>query len=63
MLLIGHDLHHNCGFYVIGMFKLFEHCILLEIPNFDSCVRLKRLHLFDCYFTCILALGSIRYEI
>ena len=47
MLLIGHDLHHNCGLYVIGVFNLFEHCISLEIPIFDSCVGLERLHLFD----------------
>jgi hypothetical protein len=44
MLLIGHDLHHNCGLHVIGVFNLFEHCISLEIPVFDSCVGLKRLH-------------------
>jgi hypothetical protein len=25
MLLIGHDLHHNCGLHVIGVFNLFEH--------------------------------------
>jgi hypothetical protein len=47
MLLIGHDLHHNCGLSVIGVFNLFEHYIPLEIPVFDSCVRLERLYLFD----------------
>jgi uncharacterized protein YjaZ len=31
ILLIGHELHHNCGLHVIGMFNLFEQCILLEI--------------------------------
>jgi hypothetical protein len=55
MLLIGHDLHHNCRLHVIGSFNLFEYCISLEIPVFDSCVGLERLHLFDCYFTCTLA--------
>jgi hypothetical protein len=47
MLMIGHKLHHNCGLFVIGVFNLFEHCISLEIPVFDSCVGLERLHLFD----------------
>jgi hypothetical protein len=47
MLLIGHDLHHNYGLRVIGGFNLFEHCISLKIPVFDSCVGLERLHLFD----------------
>jgi hypothetical protein len=47
MLLIRHNLHHNCGLHVIGVFNLFEHCISLEILVFDSCVGLKRLHLFD----------------
>jgi hypothetical protein len=47
MLLIGHDLHHNCGLCVIGVFNLVEHCISLEIPVFNLCVGLKRLHLFD----------------
>jgi hypothetical protein len=47
MLLIGHDLHRNCGVHVIGVFNLFEHCISLEIPIFDSCVGLERLHLFN----------------
>jgi hypothetical protein len=47
MLLIGHNLHHNYGLHVIGGFNLFEHCISLEIPVFDSCVGLERLHLFD----------------
>jgi hypothetical protein len=55
MLLIRHDLHHNCGLCVIGVFNLFEHCISLEIPVFDSCVGLERLHLFDSFFTCTLA--------
>jgi hypothetical protein len=31
MLLIGHELHYNCGLHIIGMFNLFEHCISLEI--------------------------------
>jgi hypothetical protein len=47
MLLIGHDLHHNCGLCVIGVFNLFEHCISLDIPVFYSYVGLKILHLFD----------------
>jgi hypothetical protein len=47
MLLIGHDLHRNCGLHVIGLFNLFEHCLSLEIPVFDLCVGLERLHLFD----------------
>ena len=47
MLLIGHDLHHNYGLHVIGVFNLFEHCISLEIPIFDSRVGLERLYLFD----------------
>jgi hypothetical protein len=38
MLLIGHNLYHNCGLHVIGVFNLFEHCISLEISVFDSCV-------------------------
>jgi hypothetical protein len=63
MLLIGHNLHRNCGLHVNGVFNLFEHCISLEILIFDSCVGLERLHLFDRYFTCTLALGSMRYEI
>jgi hypothetical protein len=63
MLLIGHDLHRNCGLHVIGLFNLFEHCLSLEIPVFDSCVGLERLHLFDGNFTCTLALGSVGYEI
>jgi hypothetical protein len=41
MLLIGYDLHHNCGLHVIGVFNLFEHCISLEIPVFYSCVGLE----------------------
>jgi hypothetical protein len=45
MLLIGHNLHHNYRLHVIGVFNLFEHCISLEIPVFDSCVGLERLHL------------------
>jgi hypothetical protein len=40
MLLIGHNLYRNCGLHVIGVFNLFEHCLSLEIPNFDSCVGL-----------------------
>jgi hypothetical protein len=63
MLLIGHNLHRNCGLHVNGVFNLFEHCISLEILIYDSCVGLERLHLFDRYFTCTLALGSMRYEI
>jgi hypothetical protein len=47
MLLIGHKLHHNCGLFFISVFNLFEHCVSLEIPVFDSCVGLERLHLFD----------------
>jgi hypothetical protein len=47
MLFIGHKLHHNYGLFVIGVFNLFENCISLEIPVFDSCVGLERLHLFD----------------
>jgi hypothetical protein len=47
MLLIRHNLHHNCDLYVIDVVNLFQHYILLEIPDFDSCVRLKRLHLFN----------------
>jgi hypothetical protein len=30
---------------------------IIRNPVFDSCVRLERLHLFDCYFTCTLAYG------
>jgi hypothetical protein len=52
MLLIGYDLHHICGLYVISVFNLFEHCISLEIPLFNSCFGLKRLHVFDSFFTC-----------
>ena len=55
MLLIGNDLHHICGLHVIGVFNLFEHCISLEIPVFDSSVGLKRLHMFDSFFTYTLA--------
>ena len=55
MLLVGHDLHHIYELHVIGMFNLFEHCISLEITVFDSCVGLKRLHVFDPFFTCTLA--------
>jgi hypothetical protein len=54
MLLIGHDLHHNCELCVISVFNLFEHSISLEIPVFYSCVGLERLHLFDSFFTCTL---------
>jgi hypothetical protein len=53
--LIGHNLHHNCGMHVIGVFNVFEHCLSLEISVFDSCVGLERPHLFDRYFTCTLA--------
>jgi hypothetical protein len=63
MLLFGHNLHCNCGLHVIGTFNFFEQCILLEIPIFYSCVGLERLNLFDCYFTCTLALGFVGYEI
>jgi hypothetical protein len=66
MLLIGLDLtskHQNCGLHVIGMFNLFEHCISLEIPVFDSYVGLERLHVFDRFFTCTLALMFVGYEI
>ena len=59
----GHDLHYNCGLYVIGVFNLFEHCISLETPVFDSYVGLERLHVLDRFFTCTLALGSVGYEI
>jgi hypothetical protein len=47
MLLIGHDLNHNCRLCVIGMFNLFKHCISLEISVFNSYVGLEGLHLFD----------------
>ena len=47
MLLIEHNLLRNCGLHVIGVFNLFEHCISLKIPVFDSCVGLERFHLFD----------------
>jgi hypothetical protein len=47
MLLIRHNLHHNCGLRVIGVFNLFEHYISLEIPVFYLCVGLEKLHLFD----------------
>jgi hypothetical protein len=40
MLLFGHNLHCNCGLHVIGVFNVFEHCLSLEIPVFDSCVGL-----------------------
>jgi hypothetical protein len=63
MLLIGHNLHRNYGLHVIGVFNLFEQCISLEIPVFDSCVGLERLHLFDCYFTCTLTYGLWGYKI
>ena len=46
-----------------GMFNLFEHCISLKIPVFDSYVGLERLHMLDRFFTCTLALGSMGYEI
>jgi hypothetical protein len=63
MLLFGHNLYCNCGLHVIGVFNVFENCLSLEIPVFDSCIGLERLHLFDYYFTCTLALGSVRYGI
>ena len=47
VLLIGHNLHRNCGLHIIGVFNVFEHSLSLEIPIFDSCVGLERLHLFD----------------
>jgi hypothetical protein len=47
MLLIGHNLHRNCGLHVIGVFNLSEHCLSFEIPVFDSCVGFERLYLFD----------------
>jgi hypothetical protein len=47
MLLIGHNLYRNCELHVIGVFNMFENCLPLEIPVFDSCVGLERLHLFD----------------
>jgi hypothetical protein len=62
MLLIGHDIHHNYELHVIGVFNLFEHCISLEIPVFDSCVRLERLYLFD-FFHMDTSIGSVRYDI
>jgi hypothetical protein len=55
MLLIGRNLHHIYGLHVIGVFNLFEHCISLEIPVFDSYFGLKKLHVFDPFFTCTLA--------
>jgi hypothetical protein len=55
MLLTGHDLLHNYGLHIIGAFNLFEYCISLEIPFFDSCVGLERLHLSHSSFTCTLA--------
>jgi hypothetical protein len=63
MLLIGHNLHHICGLQVIGVFNLFEHCISLEISVFNSCVELKRLHVFDPFFHMHASIGSMRYEI
>jgi hypothetical protein len=63
MLLIWHNLYRNYGLHVIGVFNVFERCLSLEIVVFDSCVELERLHLFDYYFTCTLALGFVRYEI
>jgi hypothetical protein len=41
MFLIGHDLHHNYGLCVIGVFNLFEYCISLEISVLDSRVGLE----------------------
>ena len=63
MLLIRHNLHRNCGLYVIGVFNVFEYSLSLEIPVFDSGVGLERLHLFDWYFTCTLVLGFVGYQI
>jgi hypothetical protein len=63
MLLIGHNLHHICGLHVIDMFNLFEHYISLKIPVFNSCVELKRLHVFDPFFYMYASIGSVRYEI
>jgi hypothetical protein len=63
MLLIGHDLHRNCGLHVIGVFNLFEHCISLEIPVFDSCVGLERLHLLNLIFHMHTSIESVGYEI
>ena len=62
MLLIGHDLHHNCGLHVIDVFNLFEHCISLEILVFDSCVGLKRHYLFE-FFHMHTSIRTVRYEI
>jgi hypothetical protein len=61
MLLIGHDLHCNYGLHIIGVLNLFEHCISLEIPLFDSCVRLVRLYLFY-FFHMHTNIVSVRYE-
>jgi Ca2+/Na+ antiporter len=47
LLLFRHNLHHNYGLHVNGVFNLFEHYISLEILVFDSCVGSERLHLFD----------------
>ena len=63
MLLIGHELHHNCGLPVIGVFNLFEHCKSLESQLFDSCVGLERLHLFDWFFDMHISIEYVRYEI
>ena len=60
---MGITYHHNCGLYVIDVFDSFEYCISLEIPVFDSYVGLERLHVLDKFFTCILALESMGYEI
>ena len=62
MLLIGHDLHHNCGLHAIGVLNLPEHYISLEIPVLNSCVGIKRLYLFD-FFHMYASIGSVRYEI
>jgi hypothetical protein len=62
MLLIRHDLHYIYGLHVIGVFNLFEHCISLEIPVFNSCVELERIHVFDP-FNMHTSIGFVRYEI
>jgi hypothetical protein len=60
MLLIGHDLHHIYELHVISVFNLFEYYISLEISVFNSCVELKRLHMFDHMH---ISIGYVRYEI
>ena len=63
MLLIRHDLHHNCGLHVNSVLNLFEYCISLEIPVFDSCVGLERLHFFLFIFDMHTSIGSVKYAI